>query len=194
MASYWDKLKKMVMGGGPVKPVKKIRTDSNKALKKMREKESPSVKVIKQGKDRDKFTEKEIVRGESPTGAKTVETKYTPVVEKTKGGDYEKYGKDTKTAQSFRGAFAAARSAYDKGEGGNVFEWKGKKFSVARADDPKEAKPPGMSISDVQPPPGLSATERAGWFKEQNRKELEKAKREAKLKKLQSSIANAPRR
>ena len=53
MASYWDKLKKMVMGGGPVKPVKKIRPDSNKALKKMREKESRSVKVIKQGKDRD---------------------------------------------------------------------------------------------------------------------------------------------
>ena len=115
----------------------RIKTDSNKALKKMREKQSPSAKVIKQGKDIDKFAKKEVIRGESPSGAKTVQTKYTPVVEKTKGGDYEKYGKDTKTAQSFRDAFAGARKSWKSGKGGDTFEWKGKKYSVKTADDKK---------------------------------------------------------
>tara|TARA_R100000700_G_C3152269_1_gene130579 strand:- start:42 stop:503 length:462 start_codon:yes stop_codon:yes gene_type:complete len=138
MASMWDKLKKIVMGsGGPVKPVKKIKTDSNKYLKKLREKQSPSAKVIKQGKDIDKFAKKEVIRGKDATGRQTVQTKYTPVVEKTKGGDYEKYGKDTKTAQSFRDAFAKARGLWKKGKGGDTFEWEGKKYSVQTADDKK---------------------------------------------------------
>ena len=148
MASMWEKLKKIAMGGGMVKPVKKVVTDSSKAYKKMREKQSPSAKVIKQGKDIDKFAKKEVIRGKDATGRQTVQTKYSPVVEKTKGGDYEKYGKGTKTAQSFRDAFAGARKAFESGEGGKVFEWKGKKYSVARADDPKET---GMKVSESQP-------------------------------------------
>ena len=50
-------------------------------------------------------------------------------VEKTKGGDYVKYKKDSKAAGSFRSAFksnCAGKSA------SSTFEWQGRKYSCAK--------------------------------------------------------------
>ena len=52
---------------------------------------------------------------------------------KTKGGDYPVYRKDTTSSKSFSKSFAAARKA-----GKKTFEWQGRKYSTARADDKKQ--------------------------------------------------------
>ena len=48
-------------------------------------------------------------------------------VEKTKGGDYVKYKKDSKAAGSFRAAFKSSCSGDAKG-----FTWQGRKYSCAK--------------------------------------------------------------
>tara|TARA_R100001082_G_scaffold38113_1_gene20099 strand:+ start:505 stop:1038 length:534 start_codon:yes stop_codon:yes gene_type:complete len=53
-------------------------------------------------------------------------------VKSTKGGEYIKYGKKSKDAQSFREAFKAAK--------GKDFTWQGRKYSGKTADDVKKEK------------------------------------------------------
>ena len=53
---------------------------------------------------------------------------------KTKGGEYFKYKKKSRTAQSFREAFAENRKA-----GKKTFKWQGRSYSTATADDKKKA-------------------------------------------------------
>lgn len=54
--------------------------------------------------------------------------KHEAVSEKTKGGEYKVYGKESKKAQSFRDAFAEASKA-----GKSTFMWNGLKYSTKKA-------------------------------------------------------------
>ena len=56
-------------------------------------------------------------------------------VESTSGGEYVKYGKKSKAAESFRSKFAKARKA-----GKSSFSWDGRSYSTKTADDVKKAK------------------------------------------------------
>lgn len=144
MASMWDKLKKLVSYNPDIEKKRKAKL-AKKEMKGetvigrrkgkvakhsdvyMKAKTRKSKTLV--GKDKDKPIEE--LKGHE------VRTEFTPAQEVTKGGTYQKYGKDTKTAQSFRDAFAGARGLWKKGKGGDTFEWEGKKYSVKTADDKK---------------------------------------------------------
>ena len=54
-------------------------------------------------------------------------------VEKTKGGDYVKYKKDSKAAGSFRSTFKSKCAG-----GASGFTWQGRKYSCAKKSDAKK--------------------------------------------------------
>ena len=57
-------------------------------------------------------------------------------VEKTKGGDYPVYKKESKKAESFRSKFGKASKA-----GKKTFKWKGRSYTTEKAAPKKTAKP-----------------------------------------------------
>ena len=79
-------------------------------------------------------------------------------VEKTKGGDYPVYKKESRKAESFRSKFAKASKA-----GKKTFKWKGRSYTTEKAAaKPKKAalkkvsKPIGQSYEKVEKPIGQS--------------------------------------
>ena len=150
--SIWDKLKKLgtaIVGDGSAQRAraKKKKEDAIKRDKKGysghlgrgKDKVSKDSDIymkakVRKGSHLDMYTKKKDIKD---LGHHEVYTDYEPAKKETKGGTYYKYGKDTKTAESFRDAFAGARKSWKAGKGGDTFEWKGKKFSVQTADDKK---------------------------------------------------------
>ena len=190
MASMWDKLKKIASGvkkGFSHDPSIRAKAEDKRKKKELKGETVIGRQKGKVAKHSDVYMKAKAVKSKTihpldkdkpieKLKPHQVRTEYTPAQEVTKGGTYQKYGKKTKSAEDFRGAFAKARKAYEGGSGGKVFEHGGKKFSVARADDPKG----GISkVSDVQPPAGLDKAGRDAWLKKQNEKELERASGEA---------------
>ena len=65
-------------------------------------------------------------------------------VEKTKGGDYPAYKKESKKAESFRSKFAKSSKA-----GKKTFKWKGRSYTTEKAA-PKKAAPKKAAKPDVR--------------------------------------------
>ena len=123
---------------------KKARKKLEEAIKKARLKKA----YKKEGMDKKAAKEKAAKKAKAPETGKV--RRGVKGVESTKGGEYAKYGKKSKPAQSFREAFAKARK--EKGAG-KTFMWDGRSYSTNTADDVKKAKAAKKTVAPKKPAP-----------------------------------------
>jgi glucan-binding YG repeat protein len=117
--------------------------------------------------------EKKTAKAKAEVKAKAPETgkvrRGAKGVESTKGGEYVKYAKKSKAAESFRSKFAKARKAGEKS-----FTWDGRSYSTARADDKKKAAPKKVAPK-VTPKPTSPSPEGPSGEKEYEAKPGQKS-------------------
>ena len=148
----------------------------------------------KAAKFEEKGTRKLTQRGrqkEIGASKKTKVTRGAKSVEKTKGGEYVKYAKKSKSAGKFRSAFKSGCSG-----GAKSFTWQGRSYSCAKKSDTKKV---ATKKKEVQGPPvdtskrgqkrqygaasrGLHREKSKWWEKltEENKRKLKKSRKTGK--------------